>query len=165
MMASRTSFENNNGGLAANEEWPEIISVARIGQRQIVKTELGAKKTKKLDIKNISADDLKSIQKKDPFMYYSIPGVRSAKVLMKDIDTSNLKASGIRNCISCPSRLQTVQDKAQSQTVTRSSRISFECHPDLLLEDLLNDVEDCDLEGTDDEPFEFLMATIAEQQC
>ena len=45
--------------------------------------------------------------------------------------------------MSCPARLQTEQGKAQSpMTVTRSKRISFECHPDLLLEDLLNNDED-----------------------
>ena len=154
MTASLNSFENNND-LADNEEWPEIISVARIGECRRVKVELMAKKTKKVDIKDISADALKSIQKEDSFMYYSIPGVRSAKVLMKDIDTSNLEASQFRNCILCPSRLETVQDKAQPRTVTRSSRISFECHPDLLLEDLLNDAEDCDQEGTDDNTWNF----------
>lgn len=150
--------------LAANGKWPEIISVDRIGECHSVKIELMAKKTKKVDIKDISADDLKYIQKQDPFMYYSIPGVRSVNVLMKDTDTSDLEASRFRTCILCPSRLETVQDKAQPQMVTQSSRISFECHPDLLLEDLLNYAEDCDREGTDDELLDFLMATVAEQQ-
>ena len=64
---------------------------------------------------------------------------------MKEIDTSNLgEASGVsRNCVSCPSRLESVRSNtSQSNKVTRSSCISFECHPDLLLKNLLDDGED-----------------------
>ena len=82
---------------------------------------------KTVDLKYItSLDDLKSIKKQDPFMYYSIPGARKATVLMRDIDLSNLIGAG-----------QAVQGETPqaSQKVSRSTRISFECHPDLLLND------------------------------
>ncbi|KAL7536576.1 hypothetical protein ACHAXR_007250 [Thalassiosira sp. AJA248-18] len=114
-----------------------------------------------IDLRQVDADDFKSIQKQDPFMYYSIPGVRSATVLMKDIDTSNLGASSMsRTCVSHPSRLQT-QDKASpSQKVTRSTCISFECHPDLLLEDFVNDDKDLDIEAS----LDFLNFSVAASQ-
>jgi hypothetical protein len=71
---------------------------------------------------------------------------------MKEVDTSNLGASALnRNSMPCLLRPEAVQDKTpQSQKVTRSSCISFECHPDLLLHDLLNDDEDISLENTED---------------
>ena len=80
---------------STNDE-PECFS--RI---QIIKTKTipPSKPKKELDIKAItSLDDLKSLKAKDPFMYYSIPGVRSTKILMKDdmdIDMSNLGVSKI----------------------------------------------------------------------
>ena len=91
------------------------------------------KPKKEVDIKNItSRDDLKSIQTQDPFMYYSIPEVRSARVLMKDIDMSNLSP--------------------RSQKVSRRTCISFECHPDLLFEDLLNELDGLGYEGAEEPP-------------
>ncbi len=48
----------------------------------------------------------------DPFLYYSIPGVNKATLSLKEVDLS--KAS------------QT------AHTVTRKTRIAFECHPDEL---------------------------------
>ena len=112
----------------------EIRIIARIGESIVVPTKLMDEKPKKeVDIKNItSQDDLKSIQKQDPFMYYSIPEVRSARVLMRDIDMSNLSP--------------------RSQKVSRSTCISFECHPDLLLENLLNDLDGLDFEGAEEPP-------------
>ena len=59
--------------------------------------------------------------------------------------------------MSCPARLQTEQGKAHSPTTaTRSTRISFECHPDLLLEELLNN-DEIYLEDAED-PLDFFMA-------
>ena len=112
---------------------PEEISIiARIGESIMVPTKLMDEKPKKtVDIKNIrSLDDLNSIQKQDPFMYYSIPEVRSAKMLMRDIDMSNLSP--------------------RSQKVSRSTCISFECHPDLLYEDLLNELDGLGYEGAEE---------------
>ena len=97
-------------------------------------------KPKQIDLKTISsANDLKSIEKQDTFLYYSIPGVRIARLLGRDIDVTDLATSRMpRNGHSCPARLHAEQDKASnSQIVTRSSCISFECHPDILLEGLL----------------------------
>ena len=91
------------------------------------------KPKREIDLQQVSADDLRTLKKQDAFMYYSIPGVRNAEMQMKDIDLSNL-----RNCLSCPARMQTVQATSISK-VERSTRISYECHPDLLLEELLNE--------------------------
>ena len=72
-------------------------------------------------------------------MYYSIPGVRKATVLMQDIDTANLGRAA--------------QDEAPQalQKALRTTRISFECHPDLLLENMWNELEGLDLENLGEE--------------
>ena len=108
----------------------EISIVAKIGESISVPAKLMENKPKReVDLKHItSLDDLKSAKKQDPFMYYSIPGARKATVLMQDLDLSNLIGAG-----------QAVQDETPqaSPKVSRRSRISFECHPDLLLADML----------------------------
>ena len=94
---------------------------------QIIKTKtrLTSKLKKVLDIKSInSLEDLKSLKRQDPFMYYSIPAVHSAKILMKDdvdIDTSNLGVSKIiRKYVSCPSRMRTTNRRRVSDSSGRS---------------------------------------------
>ena len=88
---------------STNDE-PECFSRFQIIKTKTIPT---SKPKKELDIKAItSLDDLKSLKAKDPFMYYSIPGVRSTEILMKDdldIDTSNLGVSKItRSFVFCP---------------------------------------------------------------
>ena len=120
---------------SATEEWPKIINTTRKDDdtplsNDMIRVEYHEVKTKttddepkkQIDIKNISANDLKSIRREDPFMYYSIPGVRMSKMLLNDDNDID------------PSRPETVHGKAQ-ETVVRKSRMSFECHPDLLLKE------------------------------
>jgi hypothetical protein len=152
---------------SSNNNEAEFISV----QTFQVKT-IPTKPKREININNInSIDDLQTIKRQDPFMYYSIPGVRSAKMLMKDdndIDTSNLGVSSLkmRTCTPLyPSRIpsntktrRTVrrdstknddcwdQQQQSSHKIERSTCISFECYPDLLLddEDLFDDDDDDD---------------------
>ncbi|KAL7542145.1 hypothetical protein ACHAXR_011569 [Thalassiosira sp. AJA248-18] len=144
----------------ANEEWLEI---SKIGECRTMKMKMQPKEPKKVSLERMSAQDLRSIKKHDSFLYYSIPGVRSAKMLLKDVDAPEDLATCdelTRNCISSPSRLQTLRGKAMTQTVTRSSCISFECHPDLhYLDDFskedfdaYNDCsDDCSYASSDDD--------------
>lgn len=53
------------------------------------------------------------------------------------------KFSAQRNAISCPSKLQT-QVKSSPKTVSRKTCISFECHADKVMEQLLTNREDED---------------------
>mmetsp|Transcript_6311 Transcript_6311/g.11241 ORF Transcript_6311/g.11241 Transcript_6311/m.11241 type:complete len:171 (+) Transcript_6311:224-736(+) len=170
MKATLEFFQKINK-TSANAEWPEIINVDKIGgERPKLIEPLTSRKTKRVDVNKITSKDLKRMQKKDPFLFYSIPGVRSAKMLLKDIDTSHLGDSQFRNCSSCPSRLETVKFEAQPQTVIRSSRISFECHPDLVLEDDYDDLfdddtDDCfDPDDEDDDALDFLMEALVEHK-
>ena len=114
----------------ASSKSEEISSAFWIGESIAVPTKTDDNKPKEtVDLNLISnLEDLKSIQEQDSFMYYSIPGVRKAKVLMEDIDMTNLIGAPV---------------------VSRKSRISFECHPDLFIENYLNNIMGgLDFEGT-----------------
>ena len=121
-----------NSDKVSSSKSEEISIVARIGESISAPTKTTDDKPKKtVDLKYItSLDALKSIKKEDPFMYYSIPGARKATVLMQAIDLSNLIGAG-------QVAVQDETPQAASQKVSRSTRISFECHPDLLLADML----------------------------
>ena len=145
----------------SNEEWPDISSTTdRIGNiPKMVTTMTNVTAPEEtIDLKKIHVEDLKTIHKQDPFTYYSIPGVRSANMHLHDIDTFNNVGASVLNkkhfscpsslnafqhtlntrSVSSPSMLSTLRHKSsqRSQALRRSSRISFECHPDLLLMDM-----------------------------
>ena len=173
MPASASSHLSNS-----NEEWPDIIQApvrlpdGRINAKQGYKIKMPTSKPTKVVSfnKKMSADDLSSIKQKDAFMYYSIPAVRSAKLLQKEVEEStNLDDSQLtRNWISCPSRLQTTQlgKKDGSLIVKRSSRISFECHP-TLLDDLEEEDSggdnDCSDDDFSDDPFDSMLKSLSTQ--
>jgi hypothetical protein len=56
----------------------------------------------------------------DPFLYYSIPGVREAALSLKELDYS-----------------EALQSSRKEASLSRKTRISFEKHTDLLLLDEL----------------------------
>lgn len=134
-MPLSSSFKRKNA-IEANEEWPEMITLdGKPGETRRVKMQFNPPEPKTIALKTVSTNDLSTLKKKDPFLYYSIPGIRSAKVLGKEVDVNNLGTCAIR---SCPSRLFTQISKSYQPavTATRTKRISFECHPDLLFENL-----------------------------
>lgn len=77
-----------------------------------------------IDISNLSAEDLQALKKEDPFLYYSIPSVRRAAFHLEEPDLSR-------------SRLE-----ESATVVKRCTRVSFECHTDLLMADLLGDLDE-----------------------
>jgi len=77
------------------------------------------KDTEEVDLHSMTEEDLKLLQKKDPFLYYSIPGVREAALSLKEVDYSKISQSACK--------------------VSRKTRVSFEKHTDLLLDELFGD--------------------------
>ena len=100
-----------------------------------------------VDISNLTADDLQAMKEHDAFLYYSIPSVRRAQTLrLQDVDMSRLEQEDDLSMIqrqrrsSCSSsRIELTPSKT---TVKRQTRVSFECHTDLLMEDLLGEFEE-----------------------
>ncbi|KAL7487120.1 hypothetical protein ACHAW6_012716 [Cyclotella cf. meneghiniana] len=87
------------------------------------------RKPKQVDVSKLTKDDIQSLRKDDPFMYYSIPGVSKADLLCQPVDCSNLQ-SLIRGDASC------------SRVVSRRSRVSTECDFAVLFKDVWGDVSD-----------------------
>jgi len=93
-------------------------------------------KTKFIDTEHLNEDELKTLKKEDPFSYYSIPTVRAATVRRGSIDMSSMQQDGGGSAarqsrrMSCPYRIDSTPTK-----VARRTCISFECHPDIFLDD------------------------------
>ena len=89
--------------------------------------------------KDVASKDLAVLKKCDPFSYFSIPAMRNAELLNEDVDTLTLSTLS-RNEAS--GSLSSVRAN-ESITFYRKSRVSFECHSNLIYEHLLS------LNGTD----------------
>ena len=97
-----------------------------------------------LEIRSLSGEEIKSLRKTDPFMYYSIPGVHRAATLLElvdDFDHSN-KDALCRRGGQGHDRQKQLPVKRQKASVSRRTAISFEAHPSLILDDLLDEEED-----------------------
>ena len=87
-----------------------------------------------LEIRSLSEEEIKSLRKTDPFMYYSIPGVHRAATLLElvdDVDHSNKDALCRRGGQGHDRRKQ-LPVKRQKASVSRRTAISFEAHPSLI---------------------------------
>lgn len=110
---------------------------------------------KVIDTNNLDEQDLKNLKKYDPFLYYSIPSVvRDAKAkavrISNDDDNEESQVQGqipLQDGNGSQSSIDS--DSAAPATTTstaveRKTRISYECHPDLILESLLeHEDKDC----------------------
>jgi hypothetical protein len=109
-----------------------------------------------MNIRDITSSDLPALKKNDPFMYYSIPFIRKATLDFKEINVAALTMS------TSDETKGRSTDRSSKNQVTRQSRMTFECHPDLLLDGLMNSLDsahpnDVDLEmpiDTHDDFFE-----------
>lgn len=127
----RPQRSNSKSIVTADEEWLEISTMA-------CRLSPGDPTPREVNVNNsLSAHDLKSLKKSDPFLYYSIPGVRDATVRMGFVDMHQIAQNGLKELYkSYPASMQT------TSKVKRCTRISFECHTDLLLDldELNNDI-------------------------
>jgi hypothetical protein len=156
-MSPHKQHRNNQSFDTSNEEWSEILSVD-VEEHPLSPSTVAASLTTvptasadpspvEVDVnKALSAQDLRSLKKQDPFLYYSLPGVREASVQQKRVDMHQIAQEGLRRtCASCPASIQTVATSDTTAKVKRCTRVSFECAPDLLLEDLWDEeMTECD---------------------
>ena len=70
-------------------------------------------------------------------MYHSIPAVGKAERLLKDVDYSDIAALADTDVQAAPSDHQTRENRGK---VSRKTRISYEVHTDLLLEEMFHDL-------------------------
>lgn len=120
---------------------------------------------REIDLKNINQSVLNYTREKDPFLFYSIPGVRGAKMRTQDVDLSTLGTpSAVKQQESkapCPTSVCGQPNKVSvAQKVRRLTCVCVECHPDVfLLDDILDDIDDCMALDGDSELESFLLAT------
>uniref|UniRef100_A0A7S2PHI1 Uncharacterized protein n=1 Tax=Skeletonema marinoi TaxID=267567 RepID=A0A7S2PHI1_9STRA len=131
----RTQRNNTKSIDTANNEWPEILKLAS----RLSPANANPTATEVNVDKSLSAQDLKHLKKRDPFLYYSIPGVRDATIRLEhaDVDMHQIAQNGLKRCC------QTSFTSEPVAKVKRCTRISFECHIDLLLDldELTDDVD------------------------
>ena len=114
---------------------------------------------KEIDTSTLSQEDLRSLQKSDPFLYYSIPSIRRSSYLFgkgDDVNTIRRPSFPImqHNHLDQHTSSQVLvqeQAKRRESIVRRTSRISTEAHPGLIYEDILSKLPSLgDVEGMDD---------------
>jgi len=155
-MSPHKHHRNNQSFDTSNDEWSEILSIdvevrplstSAVASLTTVPTASADPSPVEVDVnKALSAQDLRSLKKQDPFLYYSLPGVREASIQQKRVDMHQLAQEGLRRtCASCPASIQTVATSDTTAKVKRCTSVSFECAPDLLLEDLWDEeMTECD---------------------
>lgn len=119
-----------NSSSISTTEWDELSRV------QIIPT-AGSPEQREVDISNISHEDLQALREKDAFLYYSIPSVRRDELGFSDSSRSS-------RALDSPAAA--AEEASASTTVKRCTRVSFECHTDLLMEDYLSEDLDFDEE-------------------
>lgn len=153
-------------GYTSSSQRADVISVPTASATE------GEIQVPALDLQELTQDEIKSLKTEDPFFYYSIPGVLAAKMTLKRVDYTSVQAlcQGARHASSISEESKRRQT-ARTQ-VDRRSRVSFECHPSVLLEEdvLLGDLsydESSDEEDgssfNDDLDFLFTLTGIARQ--
>ena len=79
-------------------------------------------------------------------MFHSIPGVLKAELSLNDVDYSDIAALADTD-VQAPNDHQ----RENRGKVSRKTRISYECHPSVLLEEMFDDLVDIGQEGGDDD--------------
>jgi hypothetical protein len=107
-----------------------------------VATRFTEKPAKEVDTSQLdTSEKLANLKQSDPFMYFSIPAVNNAVLHGKKSGPSDVQVSSARP--SSPSEMET------SQKVRRRSRVAFEGHPLLIMEDLFGAVSDTEVDDTE----------------
>ncbi|KAL7435485.1 hypothetical protein ACHAXM_004680 [Skeletonema potamos] len=114
-MASNNSSNNNNKYKTSDSSRDDNAKRIRL----LVPTVTAKKATEDIDLNSMTEEDLKLLQKKDPFLYYSIPKVREATLSLKEVDYSEVSQ------LTCK--------------VSRKTRVSFESHEAVATNELYGD--------------------------
>lgn len=114
-----------------------------------------------IDTKHLSEDDIKTLKKKDPFLYYSIlrSGRRGSIDSMSPTQQDGARTAQPRRRISCPYRI----NSTPTSRVEKRTCISFECHPDMFFHE--EEVDHSDTEEDDaNEDFNSLFEDLSKHQ-
>jgi len=116
-------------------------------------------KEQEIDIKKMSANDLDTLRRKDPFLYHSIPQVNKATLPVKTVDHSKVLKDTATSATSSSSSSSSC---STSMVVARKTRITTEVAPSMLLDELIYDGGlDTSTSSTDDDSSEECCSSIA----
>lgn len=106
-----------------------------------------------IDIRQMSANDLDTLRRKDPFLYHSIPQVNKATLSVKTVDHSKvLKDTATRSSSSLESSSSSSSSCSSTMIVSRKTRITTEVAPSLLLDELIYEgLDTSTISSTDDD--------------
>ena len=99
-----------------------------------------------IDIKQMSANDLDTLRRKDPFLYHSIPQVNKATLSVKTVDHSKVlkdtasastQASSPSSDDASSSSSSSSSCSTNTMVVARKTRITTEVAPSQLLDELI----------------------------
>ena len=108
--------DNNRTMTNSNSDIISVMQVSTIRHPQ--------QQPKVINVKQLNEDELIQLKKQDPFLYYSIPAVKKAKLTnCKPIDHNEV--------------LKEASMSSGSGMVSRRTRVSTECAPSMLLDDLM----------------------------
>ncbi len=124
----------------------------------------GRAEPEEVDISQYTEDDLERLRLEDPFLYYSIPGMKQKLYEYGGEPSSKHSTSRSIRRSSCPTILLTNDSpdsggNSQHQrrgSVTRARRLSVEPHPSVVMKGIMNEMNiaydsDSDLDEEDEE--------------
>jgi hypothetical protein len=130
-------------------EHQEKPSEWRVSVRTVSDEDSYDDRRKEIDTSTLSQEDLRSLQKSDPFLYYSIPSIRRSSYLFGNGDNDDISSHDNEDS-TFPKQAEQEQTKRRKSIVRRTSRISTEAHPGLIYDDILSELPSLDVEGMDD---------------
>ena len=130
-------------------EHQEKPSEWRVSVRTVSDEDSYDDRRKEIDTSKLSQEDLRSLQKSDPFLYYSIPSIRRSSYLFGNGNDDDISSHDNEDS-TFPKQAEQEQTKRRKSIVQRTSRISTEAHPGLIYDDILSELPSLDVEGMDD---------------
>lgn len=135
-----------------NRSQPELIFPTINSSFEMAVATIFQKSHQQVDVRGLNSSDVESLKAHDPFMYYSIPSLKNNSMFNEHLSMYRVASSSFSE----PTRIEKGDDSRRvdedSCIVTRLSRLSVECHADLIYERLIgatndtHDEEDCDKE-------------------
>ena len=130
----------------------------------------GTTEAEEVDISEYTEDDLERLRLEDPFLYYSIPGVKRK---LHGSDSSSINTSSRSTATLCSSRRsscptigpgQQQQQQQRKESVTRARRLSVEHHPSVVVKRIMDEMkidDDSDDDSDVDEESEKLIQALS----
>jgi hypothetical protein len=147
-----------------NRSQPELIFPTINSSFEMAVATIFQKSYPQVDVGGLNSSDVESLKASDPFMYYSIPTLKNKSMFNEHLSIYRVASSSF----SGPTRIEMGDDSTRmdedSCIVTRQSRLSVECHADLIYERLIGATNDTDDEqDSHDEEDYFLLAVVESQ--